>query len=36
MSIALNALNLSRAFISTLAVGVMQRALDEAVAWRRA
>jgi alkylation response protein AidB-like acyl-CoA dehydrogenase len=30
MSIALNALNLSRAFISTLAVGIMQRALDSA------
>ena len=33
MSIALNALNLSRAFISTLGVGIMQRALDEAVAY---
>lgn len=36
MSIALNALNLSRAFISTLAVGIMQRALDEAVAYAEA
>ena len=35
MSIALNALNLSRAFISTLAVGIMQRALDEAVAYAK-
>lgn len=30
LHIALNALNLSRAFISTLGVGIMQRALDEA------
>lgn len=35
MSIALNALNLSRAFISTLAVGIMQRALDEAVGYAK-
>lgn len=35
MIIALNALNLSRAFISTLAVGIMQRALDEAVAYAK-
>lgn len=35
MGIALNALNLSRAFISTLAVGIMQRALDEAVAYAK-
>ena len=35
MTIALNALNLSRAFISTLAVGIMQRALDEAVAYAK-
>ena len=33
MSIALNALNLSRAFISTLGVGIMQRAVDEAVTY---
>lgn len=31
LKIALNALNLSRAFVATLAVGIMQRALDEAV-----
>jgi len=30
INIALNSLNLSRAFVSTLTVGVMQRALDEA------
>ena len=35
MAVALGALNLSRAFISTLAVGIMQRALDEAVAYAR-
>lgn len=35
LTIALNALNLSRAFISTLAVGIMQRALDEAVAYAK-
>lgn len=35
MGIALSALNLSRAFISTLAVGIMQRALDEAVAYAK-
>ena len=33
LSIALTALNLSRAFISTLGVGIMQRALDEAMAY---
>lgn len=33
LHIALNALNLSRAFISTLGVGIMQRALDEAMAY---
>lgn len=31
--IALNTLNLSRAFVGTLAVGIMQRALDEAIAY---
>lgn len=35
MRIALDALNLSRAFICTLGVGIMQRALDEAVAYAR-
>ena len=30
LNIALNSLNLSRAFIATLGVGIMQRALDEA------
>lgn len=35
MKIAMNALNLSRAFISTLGVGIMQRALDEAVAYAK-
>lgn len=30
INIALNSLNLSRAFVSTLTVGIMQRALDEA------
>ena len=29
--LAMNALNLSRAFVATLAVGIMQRALDESV-----
>ncbi len=31
--LALNALNLSRAFVCTMAVGIMQRALDEASAY---
>lgn len=31
LKLALNALNLSRAFVATMAVGIMQRALDEAV-----
>lgn len=31
LKIALNALNLSRAFVCTMGVGIMQRALDEAV-----
>lgn len=35
MHIALDALNLSRAFICTLGVGMMQRALDEAVSYAR-
>ncbi len=35
LKIALNSLNLSRAFISTLGVGLMQRALDEAVAYAK-
>ena len=35
LKIALNSLNLSRAFISTLGVGIMQRALDEAVAYAK-
>jgi len=35
LNIALNALNLSRAFISTLGVGIMQRALDEAVSYAK-
>ncbi|MGN0203159.1 MAG: acyl-CoA dehydrogenase family protein [Coprococcus sp.] len=35
LSIALNSLNLSRAFISTLGVGIMQRALDEAVTYAK-
>lgn len=35
LNIALNSLNLSRAFISTLGVGIMQRALDEAVAYAK-
>ena len=33
--LALNALNLSRAFVATLAVGIMQRALDESVKYAR-
>lgn len=35
LSIALNSLNLSRAFIATLGVGIMQRALDESVAYAK-
>lgn len=35
LKIALNALNLSRAFVSTLGVGIMQRALDEAVSYAK-
>ena len=35
LQLALNSLNLSRAFISTLGVGIMQRALDEAVAYAK-
>ncbi len=35
LKLALNSLNLSRAFISTLGVGIMQRALDEAVAYAK-
>ena len=35
MRIALDALNLSRAFICALGVGIMQRALDEAVGYAR-
>ncbi len=31
LKIALNALNLSRAFVCTMGVGIMQRALDEAI-----
>lgn len=31
LKVALNSLNLSRAFVATLAVGIMQRALDESV-----
>ena len=33
MKLALNALNLSRAFVCTMGVGIMQRALDEALAY---
>lgn len=33
--LALNALNLSRAFVATMAVGIMQRALDEAVKYAK-
>lgn len=35
LKIALNALNLSRAFVATMAVGIMQRALDEAVMYAK-
>lgn len=35
LKIALNSLNLSRAFVATLAVGIMQRALDESVNYAR-
>ena len=35
LKLALNALNLSRAFVATLGVGIMQRALDEAVAYAK-
>jgi len=35
LKIALNALNLSRAFVATMAVGIMQRALDEAIAYAK-
>ena len=33
--LALNALNLSRAFVCTMGVGIMQRALDEALAYAK-
>jgi len=33
--LALNALNLSRAFVATMAVGIMQRALDESVKYAK-
>ncbi len=33
--LALNALNLSRAFVATLAVGIMQRALDESLRYAK-
>ncbi|AZV58622.1 acyl-CoA dehydrogenase family protein [Clostridium sp. AWRP] len=33
--LALNSLNLSRAFVATLAVGIMQRALDESVKYAK-
>lgn len=33
LNIALNSLNLSRAFVATMAVGIMQRALDEATVY---
>ncbi|MFC0903478.1 acyl-CoA dehydrogenase family protein [Clostridium sp. MT-14] len=33
--LALNALNLSRAFVATLAVGIMQRALDESIKYAK-
>ena len=33
--LALNALNLSRAFVATLAVGIMQRALDESMKYAK-
>lgn len=35
MMLALNALNLSRAFVCTMGVGIMQRALDEALAYAK-
>lgn len=35
LKVALGALNISRAFVATLAVGIMQRALDEAVAYAK-
>lgn len=35
LKLALNSLNLSRAFVATMAVGIMQRALDEAVVYAR-
>lgn len=33
--VAMNSLNLSRAFVATLAAGIMQRALDESVSYAR-
>lgn len=33
--LSLNALNLSRAFVTTMALGIMERALDEAVAYAK-
>lgn len=35
LKLALNTLNLSRAFVATLAVGIMQRALDESVKYAK-
>lgn len=35
LSIALSGLNISRAFVATMAVGIMQRALDEAVSYAK-
>ncbi len=35
LNIALNGLNVSRAFLSTMGVGIMQRALDEAVKYAK-
>ena len=35
LNIALSGLNISRAFLSTMGVGIMQRALDEAVAYAK-
>lgn len=35
MKLALNALNLSRAFVCTMGVGIMQRALDESLAYAK-
>ena len=35
LNIALSGLNISRAFVATMAVGIMQRALDEAVAYAK-